>query len=170
MQYGRALWAGIIGALAVTILTAVARSLGLAIDFELMLGTLVGVPPGAGAWLLGFLIHLVHGATFGLVYAWGFEALRRGGWVVGAGFGIVHALVAGSALALILAVHPFIPEPMPAPGPFLSSLGAIGVAVDLGLHMTYGVIVGLVYGPPGATGMGMGVSADRPRAGSHRAA
>jgi hypothetical protein len=163
MAYGSALWAGVVGALALTILTAVGRGLGLPIDFELLLGTLVGLPPGAGAWLLGLLIHLLDGAAFGLLYAWGFHALGRRGIAVGVAFGLVHAVVAGLVIGGLPAIHPLVPTKIPAPGPFLANFGRAGVAAGFGLHLVYGVIVGALYAPAGMIQpAGLRVDADRP--------
>jgi hypothetical protein len=163
MAYGSALWAGVVGALALTILTAVGRGLGLPIDVELLLGTLAGLPPGAGAWLLGFLIHLLDGAAFGLLYAWGFHAVGRRGIAVGAAFGLAHGVVAGLAMAVIPAIHPLVPARMPAPGPFLVNVGREAVAAGFGLHLVYGAIVGALYAPARMIQpAGMRVDADRP--------
>jgi len=45
------------------------------------------------------------------------------------------------------AVHPLIPEIMPAPGAFTANLGTMGIAAFVILHPLYGAIVGAMYGP-----------------------
>lgn len=148
MKYGRAFVAGVVGGVLVSAVTAVARVLGIGVDFELILGTILGHPPSLATWLAGLVAHLLIAGSLGLAYGWGFENLSgRADWRVGLGFGAVHAVAAGILIWVLPAVHPLVAERIPAPGPFLSRLGALGVLVEIGVHLMYGAVVGVLYGP-----------------------
>ena len=160
MKYGKAFGAGVLGAVVMTVMMAVARAMGMPANLEMMLGTMMGGPPSAAKWVIGFIIHLVDGGIFALIYAVGFEYLtHRAGWLVGAGFGFIRSLVAGLFMAMMPAMHPLIPEAMPAPGAFMSNLGLMGVIAEIMLHLIYGAIVGAMYGPVIHRPVGPGVEA-----------
>jgi hypothetical protein len=148
MKRGHAFVAGIVGGVVVSALTAAARALGVPVNFELFLGTLLGHPPSLATWLAGLAAHLLLAGLVGLVYGWGFETLSgRADWRVGLAFGVVHAVVVGLALWLLPAVHPLVAERIPAPGAFLSRFGGLGVLVEVAVHLAYGAVVGALYGP-----------------------
>lgn len=158
MKKKTAIQAGIVGALVMSFIMWLARITGtLPANLEMMLGTMIGLSPGAFAWIVGFVIHVVAGAVFGLIYAWCFERLlHQAGWLTGLGIGVVHTIVSGLFLAAIPALHPLIPQQMPAPGAFMAGLGALGVAAFAVLHLLFGAIVGGAYGtasqsPEGST-------------------
>ena len=133
MKYGKAFGAGVLGAVVMTVIMAMARAMGMPVNLEMMLGTMMGGPPSAAKWVMGFIMHLMAGGIFALIYAVGFEYLtHRADWLVGVRFG---------------AMHPLIPEQMPAPGAFMANLGMMGVIAEIMLHLIYGAIVGAMYGP-----------------------
>lgn len=150
MRYGRAVLGGVIGGAVMSLMMALGRSMmGMQANLEMMLGTMFGAAPGPGTWLLGFGMHLMISALIALIYAWGFERLtHRGGWQMGLGFGVIHAVIGGVAMGMMPAIHPLIPEQMPAPGAFMSNLGMMGIVAEFVLHMVYGAIVGATYGRP----------------------
>lgn len=83
-----------------------------------------------------------------LVYAWVFEHVtHRAGWIVGAGLGLVHAVISGLGMTIVPLIHPMIPERLPAPGAFMANLGVIGIVAEFALHAVYGAVVGGLYGP-----------------------
>jgi hypothetical protein len=146
MSNSRAVIAGVVGALAMTLVSAMLRAMGMPLNLEMMYGSLLTASLGVGTWLLGFSIHLCVGALLGLVYAQVFvKWTRRPDATTGVGIGAVHGLISGLLLGVIRPLHPLIPEVMPAPGIFLTSLGAVGVIVYLGLHLMFGAIVGAIY-------------------------
>src|SRR5688572_20966038 len=149
MKTGRAFLAGVIGAGAMSVILWIARNMmGIPAHMEMMLGTMLIPSAAITAWLVGFAIHLLIGGVLALVYAWGFEHVtHRAGWLVGAGFGLAHAVISGLGMALVPAIHPMIPERMPAPGAFMANLGAIGIIAEFALHAVYGAIIGAIYGP-----------------------
>jgi hypothetical protein len=148
MKYGKAFGAGVLGAVVMTVIMAMARAMGMPVNLEMMLGTMMGGPPSAAKWVMGFIMHLMAGGIFALIYAVGFEYLtHRADWLVGVGFGAIHSLFAGLFMAMMPAMHPLIPEQMPAPGAFMANLGMMGVIAEIMLHLIYGAIVGAMYGP-----------------------
>ncbi|HEX9870940.1 MAG TPA: DUF6789 family protein [Candidatus Tectomicrobia bacterium] len=165
MNYRKALIAGVIGAAVMSIIMAMARAMGMPVNLEMMLGTMMGGPPSAMTWLMGLIIHLIAGGVFALIYAAGFEYLtRRADWRVGLGFGVIHTLFSGLLLAMMPGMHPLVPEMMPAPGAFMANLGMMGVAAFFMLHLIYGAIVGAMYGPVVHQSLGTTVDATRVKA------
>jgi hypothetical protein len=146
MKIGRAIMAGLFGGLAMTILAWLVRLMELDFNPEMMFGTMVS-SPGAVAWLIGLMMHLVVSALIALAYAWGFEhVVHRAGIWVGLGFAIIHLVIAGMFMGIIPALHPMIPEQMPAPGAFMANMGATFIGLFLLEHLLYGAIVGGTYG------------------------
>jgi hypothetical protein len=136
MKAGRAVAAGVVGGVAMTTLGWLVRRLGLEMNAEMMLGTVVS-SPGLTAWLIGFGMHLMISALIALAYAWGFEHVtHRAGAAVGLGFAVIHVVIAGMVMAMIPAMHPIIPEQMPAPGPFMANMGAARASAALGRDLT----------------------------------
>ncbi len=147
MKAGKALVAGIIGGVAMTLLAWLARQMGIGMDAEMMLGTMVS-SPGNAAWLIGFAMHMMLSVAIAFIYAWGFERVtHRAGAVVGLGFAVIHVFLAGMVMGMIPAMHPMIPEQMPAPGAFMANMGTTFVALFVIEHLMFGTIVGAMYGP-----------------------
>jgi hypothetical protein len=148
MKAGRAIVAGLVGGLAMTVLAWLVRQTGLQMNAEMMLGSMVSSSPGLTTWLIGFVMHLVISALIALAYAWGFERVtHRAGTAAGLGFAVIHVAIAGVVMAMVPAIHPMIPEQMPAPGAFLANMGATMAALFVIEHLLYGGIVGAMYGP-----------------------
>ena len=145
MKAGRAFAAGVAGGIVMSIILAMARGMGMPAQLEMLEGTMM-LPPGPAAFWLGMMMHLIISGVIGLIYGWGFEAVRRAGWVTGLGFGVIHAIIAGMAMGMMPMIHPRIP-PMHAPGWFMSNIGMMGVAAMVMLHLIYGAVVGAIYGP-----------------------
>jgi len=165
MKTGKAIAAGLLGGVAMTALGWLVRRAGVQMNAEMMLGSMMSSSPGLTTWLMGFLTHLVISALIALAYAWGFERVtHRAGAVVGLGFALIHVIIAGFVMVLIPAMHPRIPERMPAPGAFMANMGGTFVALFVIEHLLYGAIVGALYGPveQSAAGRVVGV-ADAPR-------
>ena len=147
MRPGKAILFGILGAAAISLVTAVLRAFGLPLSIELVLGTLTGIEPGGTAFGIGLLIHLTMGALFGLLYAYLFEKVwDHGGATTGMLTAVVHASLIGILIGLTPQFHPMIPERMPDPGPYFANLGVLGVLTFFGAHLLYGAIVGAGYG------------------------
>jgi hypothetical protein len=148
MKVGKAIIAGVVGGVAMTVLAWLVRLAGLQMNAEMMLGSMMSSSPGATTWLIGFVMHLMISALIALAYAWGFERVtHRAGATVGLGFAVIHVIIAGMVMAMIPAMHPMIPEQMPAPGAFMANMGGTFVALFVIEHLLYGAIVGAMYGP-----------------------
>lgn len=149
MKLGTAFVAGVVGGAAMSLLMWMARTMmDMPANLEMMLGTMLGMMPGPTAWLIGLVMHLLISGLIALIYAWGFERVtHRAGWLVGAGFGVLHAIIAGLVMGMMPAMHPLMPEQMPPPGAYMSNLGAMGVIAEFMLHIVYGAIVGAIYRP-----------------------
>lgn len=147
MKTGKAFLAGVVGGATMTILMAIGRALGLRVNLEMMLGTML-LPPGATAWVVGLALHLLISGLIAIAYAAGFERVtHRAGPSVGLAFSGVHIVIGGLFMGLIPALHRLIPEQLAAPGAFLSNHGALGVIAFIVLHAIYGTIVGTIYAP-----------------------
>ena len=147
MKVGKAVSAGLAGGGAMTALAWLVRQMGIDMNAEMMLGTMVS-SPGSAAWLIGFVMHMMLSVAIAFIYAWGFERVtHRAGAVVGLGFAVIHVILAGMVMGIIPAMHPMIPEQMPAPGAFMANMGTTFVALFVIEHLMFGTIVGAMYGP-----------------------
>lgn len=149
MNYGKAFKAGMVGALAMTVLMVVARALDVTtLNIEMALGTLLTQKINAGSWILGLMMHIVLGGLLAQLYAFGFEFLteRAGAWI-GAGFALIHASIAGVVMFVLGSIHPLMKNSgeLPAPGPFAITYGTLTALVFVGLHLVYGSWVGSLY-------------------------
>jgi hypothetical protein len=145
-RFGRAFVGGVIGAAAMSALTALARLRGVSVDFESMLGTMAGGAPTPGRRRAGLALQLINGGLLAQPYAAILDrAPHAPGWVLGAALGLVHSVAAGGFLAAVPAVHPEIPRRLPEPGPFYARRGTAAVALLVVIHLVYGAIVGAVY-------------------------
>jgi hypothetical protein len=151
------IWGAIVGGLAGTVvLTTILRAaseLGLTrMDIPFLLGTAV-TTDRVRAKAIGYALHFVFGLLFALAYYVIFVVIDQSGFLLGAGFGLVHALFAGSALVNILlpAVHPRMGTGFDAagsaptlepPGFLLLNYGRQTALVTVLAHVAYGAIVG----------------------------
>ena len=144
---------GIVGTVVLTTLLRAASELGLTrMDIPFLLGTVV-TADRVGAKALGYALHFVFGLLFALGYYGVFVVVGHAGFLLGAGFGLVHGLFAGSALVNILlpAVHPRMGSGFDAagstpllepPGFLLVNYGRQTPIATLVSHVAYGAIVG----------------------------
>ena len=153
MSVSAALAGGFVGTILLTSGMRAATAFQLTrIDLPFLLGTALTVDRRK-AKVLGYLLHFGFGLLFSLVYLAVFLALDRAGLLLGALFGVVHALFAGTALVGILlpAVHPRMGDDMTAahssplleaPGFMLLNYGRRTPLVALAAHVAYGAVVG----------------------------
>jgi hypothetical protein len=155
-------WAGwvVFGLVATSVLTGLmvgAQLAGLTrMDVPLILGLFVTADPDR-ARVAGFLIHLVNGQVFAMVYAAAFTLMGRAEWWLGAVFGLVHGLLALTVLVPIaVGVHPRVaterggPEVgsrLEPPGPLALHYGRETPLVTIGAHVAYGAILGGFLSP-----------------------
>ena len=155
-------WGGwaVFGLVATSLLTATLMMMQLLgrtrLDLPLMLGTAVVADPDR-ARVAGFVIHLGFGQVFALFYAAGFAALDRAGWLLGAFFGLMHAVVALTVLVPLLpGAHPRMasersgPDATPVlepPGLLAVNYGLATPSVTIAAHVVYGIVLGLALDP-----------------------
>ncbi len=126
------------------------------LDLPLMLGTIAVEDPDR-ARVAGFFMHLGVGQGFAFLYAAAFHLLGFSSWWIGGLFGLLHALVALTALVPLLpGVHPRMASERAGPGtgavlepPGLAGLnyGAETPAAAVMAHLAYGIALGLLLGP-----------------------
>ncbi len=153
MSVWGALAGGFVGTLVLTTVLRTANELGLTrVDLPFLLGTAI-TGDRARAKALGYLLHLVTGAVFALIYYAIFAAIDASGWLLGALFGLLHGIVAATALVNILlpVVHPRMGSVLSAadsspllepPGFLMRNYGRGTPIVTLVAHVAYGAIVG----------------------------
>jgi hypothetical protein len=106
---------------------------------------------------LGFVIHLVNGQVFALVYAAAFALIGRATWWLGALFGLVHGLVALTVIVPLLpGLHPRMASErsglelrtvLEPPGLLALNYGKQTPAVTVIAHMAYGTLLGSFLQP-----------------------
>jgi hypothetical protein len=144
---------GLVGTLVMTTLLRAASELGLTrMDLPFLLGTAF-TPDRVTAKAIGYALHFGFGLLFALVYYAVFLVIDASGFLLGALFGLVHALFAGTALVNILlpVVHPRMgtgftaagSTPLiEAPGFLLLNYGRRTPLATIVAHVAYGAIVG----------------------------
>ena len=146
MKTSRALFAGLVGAIAMSATMFLVRELGEDISLEVLLGSIFTGVTSLSPWLTGFILHLVVGALIGLLYAITFEIVESSGPLTGGGLGLANGLIAGLFMSGITAMNP-LSLGFSSPGPFLTHM-KLGPVIFLLVHFIYGVTVGVVYGRP----------------------
>jgi hypothetical protein len=148
-----ALAGGFVGTLVLTTALRTANELGLTrIDLPFLLGTAV-TGDRARAKAIGYVMHLVAGEAFALVYLAIFAAIDHNGWRLGALFGLLHGLVSSTALVNVLlpVVHPRMGSTLSAsdsspllepPGFLMRNYGRGTPIATLLAHTAYGALVG----------------------------
>jgi uncharacterized membrane protein YagU involved in acid resistance len=107
------------------------------------------------ARVVGFLVHILNGWLFALLYALAFESWRQATWWLGAGIGLVHGLAVLVAFMPVLpGFHPRMaseergPEPtrmLEPPGFLALNYGRRTPLLVLFAHLVYGAIIGAFY-------------------------
>jgi uncharacterized membrane protein YagU involved in acid resistance len=129
-----------------------AQAAGLSrMDIPMMLGTMISEDPDR-ARVAGFIIHLVNGQLFALLYAGAFAALEKATWWLGALFGLFHGFVALLVMVPLLpGVHrrmaserggPRLDAVLEPPGLFALNYGRETPLVTLTAHVVYGALLG----------------------------
>jgi hypothetical protein len=144
---------GFVGTVVLTTTLRTASELGLTrMDLPFLLGTALSADR-TRAKALGYVLHFVIGQGFAFVYYGVFVAIGQSGWALGALFGLLHGLFAGSALVSVLlpVVHPRMGTSvssaadrplLEAPGFMMLNYGRQTPLVTLLAHIAYGAIVG----------------------------
>ena len=151
------IWGAVVGGIAGTlVLTTMLRAASewrlTRMDIPFLLGTAV-TEDRVRAKAVGYTLHFVFGLLFALAYYAIFVVIDRSGVLLGAVFGLVHALFASSALVSVLLpiVHPRMGTAFDAagsspllepPGFMLLNYGRQTPLVTVIAHIAYGAIVG----------------------------
>lgn len=153
MSIWGALAGGFAGTLVLTTILRAASELRLTrMDLPFLLGTAF-TADRLRAKALGYALHFFAGLTFALLYYAIFSAIDESGWWLGAVFGLVHALFAGSALVNLLLplVHPRMGSPLTGanttallepPGFLMLNYGPQTPIATIVAHVAYGALVG----------------------------
>ena len=148
-----ALVGGLVGTLVLTTMLRAASELGLTrMDIPFLLGTAV-TGDRVRAKAIGYALHFAFGLMFAFAYYVVFAVIDESGFLLGAIFGVAHALFAGSALVNILlpVVHPRMGSGFTAagsapllepPGFLLLNYGRQTPLATILAHVAYGAIVG----------------------------
>jgi uncharacterized membrane protein (UPF0136 family) len=155
--------AGAVAGVVMSVMMGAAKAKGLTkMDMALFEGALFSGDKNR-AKAIGLFMHVVvmSGVFFGSIYALLFAAFdvdTSNAWWYGIAFGVVHAVISGTAMTMMPVVHPRVtrePVPagmraetglqLPAPGPFAKNMGKptpVGFMIG---HILYGLVVGLLY-------------------------
>jgi len=146
---------GFAATIVLTTISSATQGLGLTrMNLPYMLGTIF-TPDRDKAKLYGFLIHLLIGWVFSLIYVLIFQQLGAAGWWRGALIGVIHALfVLVVAMALLPGLHPRMASEQHGPEAqnMLEPPGFLalhyGVQTPLAIlisHSVFGAILGIFY-------------------------
>jgi len=136
---------GILGTFAISMVMAVGPKMGMPkMDIVGLLSTMFGKPNR----VLGWMMHLMMGVLFALIYAflWS-QGIGSPAWLSGLIFGAAHWLVVGLMMGVIPIMHEGIKNgDVEAPGLWMTNQGGM-LAFIGGLmgHMVFGLVVALVY-------------------------
>ena len=136
---------GLAGTIAMSLLLTMAPNMGLPnMDIVGMLGTMFGKANRS----LGWILHLMMGSIFALIYAslWSFGI---GGATIGYAlvFGSIHWLLTGMGMAMVPVMHAGIKSgAVPAPGLWMTNQGGVLSFVGgLAGHLVFALVVVLIY-------------------------
>ena len=145
--------------LALTTVMAASQGLRLTrINLPYILGAIF-TPDRQRAKLIGFLVHLLNGWIFSLVYIAIFHAWGRATWWAGAAVGVAQALfVLTTGMSLLPSLHPrmaseetgpTVTRQLEPPGFLALNYGYQTPLSVLVAHLIYGAILGAFYSMPG---------------------
>ncbi len=150
------LW-GLTATVVFTTLLAGSQGFGLTrMSIPFMLGTIF-TPDRDRAKLIGFTVHLLNGWWVAVVYYLTFADLGQASWLLGAGLGILHALVILVVIMPLLpGLHPRMASEQRGPTPtrLLEPPGFLALhygrrtpILIIVAHAVYGAILGASYRP-----------------------
>jgi hypothetical protein len=142
---GRAILAGFVATLVMTMMMYIAPLMGMPkMDIAAMLGSMLGggqMPAAmSGNWWAGMVIHFVNGTViFPLIYAYLLYAWLPGSpWAKGLTWGMILFLLAQAVVMPMMGMGFFSSK---APQPLMAVFGSL-----IG-HAIYGIILGAIVGP-----------------------
>ncbi len=149
------LW-GFVGTIVLTTLMAGSQGLRLTrMNIPYMLGTMF-TPSRDRAKLVGFIVHLVNGWIFALLYVIAFHSLGLATWWLGGLIGLVHAaFVLTAGMRILPGLHPrmaseqhgpTVTRQLEPPGFLALNYGVRTPVTVVVAHLLYGAILGGFYG------------------------
>ena len=155
MNLGSILLWGFVATIVLTTIMQGGQSLGLTrMSLPFIVGTMFTANRDR-AGMIGFLVHVLNGWVFALLYALAFESWHRATWWLGTGIGLVHGLAVLVTLMPVLpGFHPRMaseqsgPEPtrmLEPPGFLALHYGRRTPLLVLLAHVIYGAIIGGFY-------------------------
>jgi hypothetical protein len=155
MSIGEILLWGFGATVVLTTIMAISKPLGITrMDLPFILGTIF-TSNRDKAPVFGFIIHMVIGWLFALIYAFAFKSARIHTIWFGLIIGLVHgAFVLSAGLHIIAAFHPRMAQPYRGPTPtrqleppgfFALNYGTGTPVVTMIAHLVYGGILGAFY-------------------------
>jgi hypothetical protein len=137
--------AGVVASLVFSMILAIAPKMGMPkMDIVSLLGSMFGKPNQA----LGWMMHLMMGVVFALIYTflWS-NGIGAATWTGGLVFGVVHWLIVGMVMGMIPMMHVGIKSgAVQAPGLWMTSNGgAMAFMGGLVGHAIFGAVTALVY-------------------------
>ena len=146
MNILNAVIAGIVATIVFTMVLVMAPKMGMPkMDIVSLLGSRFSAKSNQA---LGWMMHLMMGIVFALIYAflWS-NGIGAATWLGGLVFGAIHWLIVGMVMGMIPMMHVGIKSgTVQAPGLWMTNNGGV-MAFMGGLvgHMIFGVVVALVY-------------------------
>ncbi len=151
---GWLLW-GFVGTIVLTTILSASQGLNLTrMNIPFLLGTMFRSGSRSAA-RIGFLVHLVNGWLFALVYIAAFHAWGGATWWRGAAIGLVHALfVLAAGMPILPAYHPRMAmadegptevRRLEPPGFFALHYGVRTPISVIVAHLVYGAVLGGFY-------------------------
>lgn len=146
MNILNAVIAGVTASLVFSFVLAMAPKMGMPkMDIVGLLGSMFSAKPNQ---TLGWIMHLMMGIVFALIYAFLWSSGISGAtWVGGLIFGAAQWLVVGMVMGMMPMVHVGIKSgTVKAPGLWMTNNGGL-MAFMGGLvgHMIFGIVIALVY-------------------------
>ena len=146
MNILNAVIAGLVATVVFTMILMMAPKMGLPkMDIVSLLGSMFGKPNQA----LGWMMHLMMGVVFAVIYAFLWSSgIGAATWTSGLVFGAVYWLIVGMVMAMIPMMHAGIKSgAVQAPGIWMTGNGGGVMAFMGGLvgHAIFGAVVALVY-------------------------
>ncbi len=152
-EAGTAIWAGLVGAVAMLAVIYMGLASGMtSMDLLRTLGTMVA-PKASNSVVygVGLMMHLMMGAAFGLVHAGLLHAVDVGSDGAAAGYGALFGGVHGLSVAVMMPImlnmmHPLVRSgDMPAPGVAMTGLGKMTPMGIVMAHVVFGLVTGAIY-------------------------
>ncbi len=155
MNWGSAVFWGFCATVILTTFLSAGRGLGLTrMDIPFMLGAML-TANRTKAKVLGFIIHLLNGWVFALIYIFAFVKSGITNWWFGAVIGLVHSLfVLTMGMNVLPYLHPrmadeqFGPDPtrqLQPPGFLARNYGNRTPIATVLAHIIFGAVLGLFY-------------------------